>query len=45
MIPNEKVQAIVARHDILEKELSTGEVDPKTFADNSREYSNLGNII
>ena len=45
MIPNEKVKAIVARHDNLEKELSTGDIDPKNFADKSKEYSNLGNII
>ena len=45
MIPNEKVQAIVSRHDILEKELSTGDIDPKNFADKSKEYSNLSSII
>ncbi len=45
MIPIEKVQAIVSRHDILEKELSTGDIDPKNFADKSKEYSNLSSII
>jgi peptide chain release factor 1 len=45
MIPSEKVQALVAKHDNLEKELSTGTIDPKTFAQKSKEYSDLGNII
>ena len=29
----------------LEKELSSGNIDPKLFAKKSKEYSNLGNII
>ena len=45
MIPSEKVQALVAKHDNLEKELSTGTIDPKTFAQKSKEYSDLGSII
>ena len=45
MIPLEKVQELVAQHDGLEKELSTGTIDSKTFAQKSKEYSNLGNII
>ena len=45
MIPIEKVQALVAKHDNLEKELSTGIIDSKTFAQKSKEYSDLGNII
>jgi len=45
MIPLEKVHAIVVKHDSLEKELSTGTIDPKTFALKSKEYSDLGNII
>ena len=45
MIPIEKVQALVAKHDNLEKELSTGTIDSKTFAQKSKEYSDLGNII
>ena len=45
MIPLEKVQELVAQHDGLEKELSTGTIDSKTFASKSKEYSNLGNII
>ena len=45
MIPLEKVQEVVSKHDVLEKELSTGSIDPKTFARKSKEYSDLGNII
>ena len=45
MIPKEKVQDIVTKHDNLEKELSSGKVEAKLFAKKSKEYSNLGNII
>ena len=45
MIPIEKVQDIIAKHDNLEKELSSGKIDSKLFAKKSKEYSSLGNII
>jgi peptide chain release factor 1 len=45
MIPLEKVQALVAKHDSIEKELSSGTIDSKTFAQKSKEYSDLGNVI
>jgi len=45
MIPIEKVQDIIAKHDSLEKELSSGNIDTKLFAKKSKEYSSLGNII
>ena len=45
MIPLEKVKDIIVKHNNLEKELSSGEVDPKLFAKKSKEYSNLGSII
>ncbi len=45
MIPIEKVKDLVKRHDSLEKELSSGKIDPKLFATKSKEYSNLGEII
>ena len=45
MIPLDKVKDLVVKHDSLEKELSTGSIDPKTFAQKSKEYSDLGNII
>tara|TARA_A100001011_G_scaffold74985_1_gene77117 strand:- start:784 stop:1857 length:1074 start_codon:yes stop_codon:yes gene_type:complete len=45
MIPLEKVQDIIAKHDSLEKELSSSDLDKKLFAEKSKEYSNLGSII
>ena len=45
MIPIEKVKELVTKHNDLEKELSSGNVDPKLFAKKSKEYSNLGEII
>ena len=45
MIPIDKVQDIIAKHDNLEKELSSGKIDAKLFAKKSKEYSSLGNII
>ena len=45
MVPIEKVQDIINKHNALEKELSTGNIDPKLFAKKSKEYSTLGSII
>ena len=45
MIPIDKVKDIISKHDSLEKELSSGKIDPKLFAKKSKEYSNLGGII
>ncbi len=45
MIPQEKIEAIVTKHDRIEKELSTGNIDPKTYAKKSKEYSELNNIV
>jgi peptide chain release factor 1 len=45
MIPIEKVKDIISQHDLLEKELSSGEVNSKLFAKKSKEYSRLGSII
>tara|TARA_B100000963_G_scaffold360105_1_gene389751 strand:+ start:2333 stop:3409 length:1077 start_codon:yes stop_codon:yes gene_type:complete len=45
MIPLDKVKDIINRHDLLEKELSSGNIDTKLFAKKSKEYADLGNII
>ena len=45
MVPIEKVKDIIAQHDILEKELSSGNIDPKSFAKKSKDYSRLGRIV
>ena len=45
MIPKNKIEAIIAKHNSIEKELSSGDIDPKTYAQKSKEYSDLGSII
>ena len=45
MIPLEKVKAIIVKHDNLEKELSSGNIVPKDYAQKSKEYSELSNIV
>ena len=45
MVPINKVKDIINKHDSLEKELSSGGIDPKLFARKSKEYSSLGGII
>ena len=45
MIPLQKVREIIVKYDNLEKELSSGNVDPKLFAKKSKEYSEIGGII
>ncbi len=45
MIPIDKVKKIIERYISLEKELSTGKVQPKELAKKSKEYSDLKNIL
>ncbi len=45
MLPKDKVQNLIDRHLELEKELSSGEIDKKKYAEISKEYSNLNDII
>ena len=45
MLPNTKVQNLISRHAQLENELSLGNVDKKSFAEKSKEYSDLNEII
>ena len=45
MIPINKVKELISKHEIIEKELSSGEVDKKSFSDKSKEYSDLNEII
>ena len=45
MLPLEKIQNLINRHLKLEKELSSGEIDKKKYAEISKEYSNLNEII
>tara|TARA_B100001057_G_scaffold355119_1_gene357127 strand:- start:1110 stop:2186 length:1077 start_codon:yes stop_codon:yes gene_type:complete len=45
MVPIDKVKDIIIKHDSLERELSSGNIDPKLFAKKSKEYSSLVDII
>ena len=45
MLPLEKVQNLIDRHLKLEKELSSSEIDKKKYAEISKEYSDLNEII
>ena len=45
MIPIDKVKKISERYSTLEKELSTGKVEPKLLAQKSKEYSDLKTIV
>ncbi len=45
MLPQEKVQNLIDRHLKLEKMLSSGDIDKKKYAEISKEYSDLNDII
>ena len=45
MLPIEKVQNLIDKHLKLEKELSSGEIDKNKYAEISKEYSDLNDII
>ena len=45
MIPIEKVKNLISKHKMIELELSSGSLDKKNFADKSKEYSDLNEII
>ena len=45
MIPLKTIEELIAKHSILEKDLSTGLIDKKSFAEKSKEYSDLNEII
>ena len=45
MIPEKTIEDLISKHTTLEKELSSGSIDKKTFADKSKEYSDLNEII
>ena len=45
MLPQDKVKNLIDRHLELEKELSSGTIDKKKFAEISKEYSELNDII
>ena len=45
MIPQKTVEELIAKHSLLEKDLSSGKIDKKLFAEKSKEYSDLNQII
>ncbi len=45
MIPSKTIKDLIHKHSILEKELSSGNVDKKKFAEKSKEYADLNEII
>ena len=45
MIPIEKVRLIISKHENLEKELASGNIDKKDIVKKSKEYSSIGEVI
>ena len=45
MIPLKTIEELISKHSLLETELSTGNVDKKFFAEKSKEYSDLNDVI
>ena len=45
MVPLSKVQELITKHSKLEKELSSQQIDKKSFAEKSKEYSELNDIV
>ena len=45
MIPLKTVEELISKHSILEKDLSSGKIDKKIFAEKSKEYADLNEII
>ena len=45
MIPLKTIEDLISKHSLLEKELSSGEVDKKLFAEKSKEYADLNEVI
>jgi len=45
MIPLKTIEDLIGKHSLLEKDLSSGSSDKKNFAEKSKEYSDLNEII
>ena len=45
MIPQKTIDELINKHSILERDLSSGKIDKKLFAEKSKEYSDLNEII
>ena len=45
MIPTKTIEELITKHSTLEKDLSSGSLDNKVFAEKSKEYSDVNEII
>ena len=45
MIPKKTIEELISRHSSLEKDLASGKIDKKHFAEKSKEYSDLNEIV
>ena len=45
MIPRKTIEDLISRHSLLESDLSSAKIDKKQFAEKSKEYSELNEII
>ena len=45
MIPIKTIRDLIIKHSVLEKDLASGEIDKKLFAEKSKEYSDVNEII
>tara|TARA_B100000614_G_C14088129_1_gene301672 strand:- start:10 stop:468 length:459 start_codon:yes stop_codon:yes gene_type:complete len=45
MIPEKTIEDLIARHSLLEKDLALGKIEKKLFAEKSKEYADLNEII
>ncbi len=45
MIPLKTIEELIKKHSLLEKDLSSGKIDKKFFAEKSKEYADLNEIV
>ena len=45
MIPEKTIEELILKHSTLEKDLSSGDLDKKLFAEKSKEYSDVNEVI
>ena len=45
MIPTKTIEDLISKHSNLEKDLSSGTIDKKLFAEKSKEYSDVNEIV
>jgi len=45
MIPQKTIEELISKHSNLEKDLASGEIDKTVFAEKSKEYSDLNDIV